>query len=66
MMGRHEKGRIRVSSEVMAEDVKRAHRIAEIAGDLFRRAAINEIGSKSFVNALFGPPRLDEEFATLA
>jgi len=49
----------------MSEDGKRSHRITEITGNFLRRMTVNKIGSNRFVNAVFGSPRLDEEFATL-
>ena len=62
-MGRDKKDRIRVSAEVMTQDVIRANSVAEVARDLFGGTAINEIGPERLVDALFGTTRLKEESA---
>ena len=61
--GRDEEDRVRIPPEVMTEDMKRADGVAELAGDLFRGASIDEIGSQGFIDALFGATRFEEKLA---
>ena len=65
-MGRDKKDRIRVSAEVMTQDVIRANSVAEVARDVFWGTAINEIGPEGLVDALFGTTRLKEESPAFA
>ena len=60
-----EKGRLRLTSEVMAENIERIERIAEGAGDLLGGAALDEESTQRLVLTMLGQPRLEEEAAEL-
>jgi len=52
---------IRVVSELMAEDAEEAWGVAEAAGDVCRGLLIDEVSTESFVLALQGELRGEEE-----
>ena len=58
--GEEERG-LGVAAEVVAQHAERALGVAELGGDLLRRAPIDEVASQRLVLALFGVMGLEEE-----
>ena len=50
----------------MAQDVERGDGIAKASGDVFGRLLLDEIGAESFILALFGKLRLEEEASNIS
>ena len=63
---RGEKERIRISSEVVAEDMERTDGIAESPGDLLRWTAFDEIGAQGLIHAVLGVTWFEKEAAAIA
>jgi hypothetical protein len=61
--GRDEEDRLGFTAEVMAKDIERIQRISKGTGHFFRRTALDEIGAKGFILALFGVLGFEEEAA---
>ncbi len=59
--GGEEESGMRVVGEAMAKDPEGAGGIAEVAGDLLGRAAVEEESAQGFVLAVFGKARFEEE-----
>ena len=61
--GGDKEDRLGFTPEMMAKDVERTDGIAKCPSHFFARAALDEVGAKSFVLALFGMLGLEEETA---
>ena len=61
----HEEFRVRVAPEMVAQNMKGANGIAEIAGHISRRATLDKVGSQGLVHAVLGAAGFEEEAATL-
>ena len=59
--GGEEKRRVGVAAEVVAQHAERAFGVAELGGDLLRRALVDEVAAQRLVLALFGVQGLEEE-----
>jgi len=56
-----EKDWIRIATEMMTENMKRADAVAEVSGHILGRPTIDKIGPESFINTLFGAMGVEEK-----
>ncbi len=65
-VGGQEELRVGVAPELMAQDAEGAWGIAEVAGHLLGGSALEEVGAKGLIDALFRVAGLGEELSTLS